>query len=103
MVVIWLLALAGCAGTACDDRCHADQARARLATDMDAAITEVEAVADPVVRTAVIMEALRRPDLHPTPPQATRLCEAAPNDATRVHCQNSFLRPHLQGPAAHGG
>jgi hypothetical protein len=93
------LGVVGGCGGGCDDDCHAERAQAALGTDLDRTIAEVREIDDPVLRTAVIMAAVRQEQLTTTPQQAIALCEAAPNDATRSHCENRFLRPHLQSGA----
>lgn len=98
LLVVVLGGLAGCGG-GCDDACHAERAQAAMGTDLDRTIAEVREIDDPVLRTAVIMAAVRQEQLTTTPQQAIALCEAAPNEATRTHCENRFLRPHLQSGA----
>ncbi len=93
VLVVLGLSLAGCG--ACDDACHADRARSHMSTDLGAVAAEIDAIGDPVLRTAVLMDAMQRPGVVPTPPQAAALCATAPNQSTRTHCENRFLRPHL--------
>lgn len=98
VLTISLGVVGGCGG-GCDDECHAERAQAAVANDLDRAIAEVREIDDPVLRTAVIMAVVRQEQLTTTPQQAIALCEAAPNNATRAHCENRFLRPHLQSGA----
>ena len=98
--VVWVVTM-GCQITAppepiCDDFCLSQEALALFPTDYDSALASLQAIEDPLVRTATIMEVIRMPGLvlH-VPRQSNPVCKAAGTPIAVHQCRERFTRQHL--------
>lgn len=91
----WLAPLLlGCGGPPTDAERY-ERVLALAATDLDAAVAELDAIEDPLLVSAALMDLAARPDLHLPPDRAELLCRRSPTRAEARVCMTRFASTHL--------
>ncbi len=94
IVLFWL----GCDGQPADCtsfECQKAQTLDLLQQDFSAGLAALQAMEDQILRLAVIVALMERPDVVLNPQQAQQLCDSLEGGATRRQCQTRFAAAHL--------